>query len=157
MQYITFYIGEARYGLPILVVKEIVRPMEITTVHDVDPCLEGLINLRGQVVAVVNLGVSIGTVSAEVDHAASWLITIKTERELSDEAVAMGFETSSDTVAFLVDRVGEMVEAETGDVDPSPSNFQGDYIDGVIKLDDELVTVLSAPYFLSDCSSKDNA
>ncbi|MFQ5328940.1 MAG: chemotaxis protein CheW, partial [Thermodesulfobacteriota bacterium] len=56
MQYATFYVDDSMYGIPILTVREISRFFTITPVQGADERVEGLLNLRGQIVTVLNLG-----------------------------------------------------------------------------------------------------
>ena len=143
MLYSTFYVDDTRYGVPILVVREISRPIQVTPVEGADPRIEGLLNLRGQIITVINLGTSLGLDSVAFSKE-SRLVVMKTEKELTSEATVKGMHVGQDTVALLVDRVGEVVNAEHEEVEPVPAHIDHPFINGVIKLEGELLVIVSA-------------
>ena len=142
MQYTTFYVGDALYGVPILAVREISRHHNITPVQGADERIEGLMNLRGQIVTVLNLGACLNNdpISQGEDMG---LMIFKNNKELSNEAVQRGISTSYDNVALLVNRIGDVVGADDVEVEPSPAHIPDEFISGVIKLNEKLLTILS--------------
>tara|TARA_B100000959_G_C14771995_1_gene537886 strand:- start:85 stop:537 length:453 start_codon:yes stop_codon:yes gene_type:complete len=145
MQCVTFYIGNVLYGIPILAVREISRFQKITVVQSSENRIEGLINLRGQIITVLNLGkcLEVEPVSHEE---ASRLIILKTEIELTQEAIDSNIKTCKDGVALLVSKIGDVVDTEDSEVEPAPAHINHEYISGVIKLKNQLLTVLSTEW-----------
>ena len=64
-KYLTFALGKEEYGLEILKVREIIKVMDITSVPRTPSYVRGVINLRGQVISVVDLRAKFGMPSAE--------------------------------------------------------------------------------------------
>ena len=67
-QVIIFKLNGVRYGIDILQVQEIMRMVEITPVAEADPNIEGIVNLRGQVIKVINLSRLLGMPEKETDE-----------------------------------------------------------------------------------------
>ena len=154
MQYASFYIDDTMYGIPILTVREISRFFTITPVQGADERIEGLLNLRGQIVTVLNLGRCLYTTAVPLS-AESRIIILKTEEELSPEAVGRDIHTSPDTLALLVGRIGDVVDAEDDDIEPAPPHLSSSYVSGVIKNGGDLLTLLSTEWLCALGKSDD--
>ncbi len=152
MQYATFYIDKAFYGIPILTVREISRFFTITPIQGADERIEGLLNLRGQIVTVLNLGKCLHTTPVPLTEA-SRIIILKTDEDLSPEAVESGISTAPDTLALLVSRIGDVVDADDNNIDSTPPHLSGSYVSGVIQQGSELLTLLKTEWL---CSLEDN-
>lgn len=145
MQYVTFYVQDILYGIPILSVREISRFHHITQVQSSDGRIDGLINLRGKIVPVLNLGTCLDV--SPVDHSGiSRFVIIKSEEELSPEAVELGMKTCNDNMALLVNKIGDVVDADEKQTEPPPAHISHAYFSGVIKLENKLLTVLSTEW-----------
>lgn len=144
MQYATFYLNDDLYGIPILAVREITRPMEMTNVDGSADVVMGLINLRGQIVTVLNLKNCLGLTGLAAAEAADCrMIIMKTNRELSKEARRTGITTGDDTIAWLVTRIGDVVEVPDAAVEPAPAHIADTSgIRGVMQLKGEILTLL---------------
>ena len=147
-QFTTFYLGEERFGVDILLVKEINRHLEITEVAGSPPYIKGLLNLRGQIVTVMDLALRFDRPTTMVTPE-SRCIVLKTDSELSGHLAAGFVEegTSEDAVGFLVDRVDDMVTVDQGQVEHSPANISGmdsKFLSGVINLENELIVLIRA-------------
>jgi purine-binding chemotaxis protein CheW len=151
-QYATFYINDAMYGIPILTVREISRFFSITPIQGADERIEGLLNLRGQIVTVLNLGRCLGVDPIPLG-AKSRIIILKADSDLSAEAIEMGITTSPDTLALLVSRIGDVVDAGDNEIEPAPPHLSSVYVSGVIQHGSELLTILSTDWL---CSLKDD-
>ncbi|MFQ5428349.1 MAG: chemotaxis protein CheW [Thermodesulfobacteriota bacterium] len=152
MQYATFYIDNALYGIPILTVREISRFFTITPIQGADERIEGLLNLRGQIVTVLNLGRCLGAAPVPLS-AKSRIIILKTEEDLCPEAISASFTTSPDTLALLVSRIGDVVAADDSSIEAAPPHLSGTYVSGVIQHGRELLTLLSTEWL---CSLEEN-
>lgn len=145
-QFATFYIGNARFGIDILMVREINRHLEITPAERAPEFVRGLLNLRGQVVTVIDLGVRLG-LGPRVITPESRCLVLKTSSDLAvhQKAGRLDDDTSNDVIGFLIDRVGDMVTVGEKDLEPAPANISG--VDGqfllaVAKLEDGLMVAL---------------
>ncbi len=148
MQYATFYIDRALYGIPILTVREISRFFIITPIQGADARIEGLLNLRGQIVTVLNLGKCLRTTPVPLSPQ-SRIIILKTDEDLSAEAKESGISTAPDTLALLVSGIGDVVDADDNDIEPAPPHLSGTYVSGVVQYGSELLTLLCTEWLCS--------
>lgn len=147
-QFSTFYLGEARFAVDILLIKEINRHLEITEVAGAPEFIRGLLNLRGKIVTVVDLAVRFGLEAKAIDGFSRCII-LKTTAELAGHQAAglLDDDTGPDVVGLLVDRVGDMVVIDDEAILPTPASVGGvesKFVAGVIRLAEELVIVLRA-------------
>ena len=129
LQIVGFRVGNETFGVPIQSVHEIVRMMEITSVPDAPIYIEGVINLRGKIIPVVDLRKRFG------------------EREIkpSKKNRILVAEVGTKMVGLVVDAASEVLKLPPSDVDPPPNVFQdGDlnYVTGVGKLNGRLVILV---------------
>jgi len=156
-QFATFFLNDTLLGLPILTVREITPNIEITEVPLAPDFIRGLVNLRGQVVTIIDLGTKLGLGGHKISEK-SRLIIIKTNTELSDIAIELGVKTSDDPVGLLIDKIGDVVSAEGDEIEPPPANMDvGDlkYIRGIVKTKETLLTVLNLHQLLATENSQE--
>ena len=137
IQLVTFRIGEEEFGVDILAVQEIIRLMQITMVPRAPAFIEGVINLRGKVIPVINMRTRFGMPALEHDS--------------NTRIVVMGLEQK--IVGFLVDGVSEVLRIPAGTVEDPPPVVAGigsEYIRGIGKLDDRLLILLELDNLLCD-------
>ncbi|MBI5235781.1 MAG: chemotaxis protein CheW [Deltaproteobacteria bacterium] len=136
LQLVTFRLGQEEFSLDILKVQEIIRHMELTRVPRTPDFVEGVINLRGRVIPVLDLRKRFGLPGAE-DTSATRIIVV---------------EVSGVTVGLKVDGVSEVLRINADTVEPPPAlvtNIESDYIKGVGKLDNRLLILLDVSKILS--------
>lgn len=136
-QLVTFSIGEEEFGVNILQVQEIIRTMEITNVPMAPDFVEGVINLRGKVIPIVDMRRRFGLESKEHDKYTR-IIVIEIEMII---------------VGFVVDAVSEVLRIPANSVQPPPpvvAGMDAEYIDGVGKLDDRLLILLDLDSLLDN-------
>ncbi|SMP76787.1 purine-binding chemotaxis protein CheW [Desulfonatronum zhilinae] len=136
LQLVTFHIGDEEFGVEILKVQEIIRMMSITRVPKAPDFVEGVINLRGKVIPIVDLRKRFGM--AAQDHDKNTRIIV-----LEINAVIIG---------FVVDSVSEVLRIPANTVEPPPtiiSGIESEYISGVGKLADRLLILLDLDRLLS--------
>jgi len=136
MQLVTFSIGEEEFGVDILKVQEIIRMMEITKVPRAPEFVEGVINLRGKVIPIIDLRKRFG-LSARGHDKHTRIIVI---------------EINNMIVGFVVDSVSEVLRIPFSTVEPPPpvvSGLESEYISGVGKLEDRLLILLDLDRLLS--------
>ena len=136
IQLVTFSIGEEEFGVAILKVQEIIRIMEITKVPKAPPFVEGVINLRGNVIPVIDLRKRFGLETREHDSQTRIIV----------------IEINKMIVGFVVDSVSEVLRIPQNTVEPPPpvvSGLESEYISGVGKLEDRLLIMLDLDRLLS--------
>ncbi|MCL1985384.1 MAG: chemotaxis protein CheW [Betaproteobacteria bacterium] len=129
LQLVTFNIAEEEFGVDILSVQEIIRLMQITTVPRAPACIEGVINLRGKVIPVIDMRKRFNLPAVERDNRTRIIV----------------MEFGAKIVGFLVDAVSEVLRIPANTVEPAPAVVSGvgsEYIKGVGKLDDRLLILL---------------
>ena len=135
-QFCTFYLDEHYFGISVDRVQEIIQPQAITSVALAPAMIAGLINLRGQIVTVIDLRVLLGMPPIEtVDNCMN--IVVSTEQGL---------------FSLLVDRIGdafalgyELSESPPGNV----SEFAKSLTESVYKLDDALLLIMDVAKIVS--------
>ncbi len=137
LQLVTFRLGNEEFSVDILKVQEIIRLMELTRVPKAPEFIEGVINLRGKVIPVMDLRKRFSMPEAE-DTSEARIIVVELE---------------STTVGFRVDGVSEVLRLPADTVEPPPTMVSGvetEYIKGVGKLDDRLIILLDVEKVLTD-------
>lgn len=136
IQLVTFSIGDEEFGVDILQVQEIIRTMEITKVPRAPDFVEGVINLRGKVIPIVDLRRRFGLENRAHDKHTRIIV----------------IEINQMIVGFVVDSVSEVLRIPSGTVEPPPpvvSGMDSEYISGVGKLQDRLLILLDLNKLLS--------
>jgi purine-binding chemotaxis protein CheW len=129
LQLVSFKIGEEEFGVDILKVQEINRMLAITKVPNAPVFVEGVVNLRGRIIPVVDLRCRLGMPS--IEHNSKTRIVV--------------VELENRTVGFIVDEVSEVLRIPRDITEPPPSmvaNIEADYITAVGKLEDRLLILL---------------
>lgn len=152
-QFVTFDTRGLAFGIDILLVREIYDHLEITPVDDAPPYIKGLLNLRGQIVTVFDLGKRL-SLGATVTGEDTSCIVLKTNQELERGPTRdlLHDYTSTEQVGLLVDRVNNVVSVNTKRIEPShtySSGVAGRFMDGVIKLQNKLLVTLRTSELLS--------
>ena len=135
-QLVSFIVGGEEFGISILRVQEIIRPMQITQVPHAPAFVEGIINLRGRIVPVVDLRQRFGFSSREND---------------SDTRILV-LETEEQEVGFVADAVREVLQVDASTIEPAPqlaAPVEARYLRGVAKLEDRLLILLDLEGVLS--------
>ena len=125
----TFYVGDALCGMDILNVQEINKLMEMTKVPQAPDYVTGILNLRGQIVTIIDLGQKLGLGMAEI----------------SAESRNIIINAPGEHVGLLVTRISDVVMADPDKIEPPPANMkgiQGDFFTGVYKTENKLIGIL---------------
>ena len=139
-QYLTFMLGGETYAMGILVIKEIIEYGNLTEVPRMPQFIRGVINLRGAVVPVIDLGSRFGKQATQVTRRTCIVII----------EVATGDETQD--VGVMVDAVNAVLEIPPQEIEPPPSfgaNIRADFISGMGKVNGKFVIILSIQHVLS--------
>ena len=135
LQLIVFSLAQEEYALPITKVQEINRLVAITKLPQTPNFMEGIINLRGQIIPVIDLRKRFALAMAEyTDDSRIIIVTI-----------------GGQTAGIIVDSVAEVVRLQSDHIEPPPKSFTIDsqYIEGVGKLGDRLLILLNLDRTLS--------
>ena len=158
-QFASFYIGDNLFGIDVRLIREINRNIDITKVDSAPPFVRGLLNLRGQIVTVIDVALRMGLRDHLDEKSNCRCIVLKTAEELeakiSEDASIES--TSRDIVALYVDAIGDMVTIEEKEIEPSPANMgeiEGKFISGIAKLEKELLTIVRVSELLRNDEEK---
>ncbi len=133
----TFFIGDALCGIDILNIQEINRNMEATWVPQAPDYVIGVLNLRGRIVTVIDLGKKLGL---------SPILKNKDSRNII-------IDSKDEHIGFMVDRISDVMLAESDKIEPAPANIggvQGCFFKGVFKTETSLIGVLDIEEVLKD-------
>lgn len=153
--YATFTLDRRLFGQTIPMIREIIKSCAITPVPHAPPHVRGLINLRGQVVTILDLAVRLGMPRRETDDD-SHILILKTDAELASmqsRGEGRGLQTSADVVGFLVDSIGDVVEADDARIEPPSANVteaEGRFLSGVIQTESGLLVLLNIRSVLAE-------
>ncbi len=128
-KYLTFLLAEEEYGLEILKVREIIGIMDITKVPQTPDFLEGVINLRGKVIPVVDLRSKFNLPRSEYNDQTCIIVV--------DVGVLMG---------IIVDTVQEVRDIPAGEIEPPPqlgTTVNTSFILGMGKVKDDVKILLN--------------
>ncbi|MBF0537972.1 MAG: chemotaxis protein CheW [Nitrospirae bacterium] len=129
LQLVTFTLGSEEYAVDILKVQEINRMTVITMVPNSPPYVEGVINLRGKVIPVINLRKKFGIAEIENDTDARIMIV----------------DINGITMGMVVDSVSEVLRVSASIVEATPpmaTDISTEFINGIAKLADRLIILL---------------
>ncbi len=144
IQLVTFRLADETYGINVMHVQEVLRITEIAPVPGAPSYVLGIINLRGNVVTVIDTRLRFGLPSTETDDS-SRIVIIETEDQV---------------VGILVDSVAEVVELQQSEVDSAPNvgnDESSRYIQGVANREDDLLIVVDLNKLLTDDEWSDMA
>ncbi|MDK2919871.1 MAG: purine-binding chemotaxis protein CheW [Candidatus Petromonas sp.] len=136
-QYVIFKLGSEEYGVDIMRVKEISEFKESTKVPNSPYFVDGIINLRGEIIPIINL---------------KKRFNIESEGINSDTRIIV-INLNEKNVGFVVDEASQVLRINDEDIDPAPEIIAGvdrQYINGVGKIDDKIVILLDLEKILSD-------
>jgi purine-binding chemotaxis protein CheW len=139
-QYLTFMLGGKVYGLCILTIKEIIEYNKITEVPMTPDFISGVINLRGNVVPVIDLGQRFSNVATDITKRTSIVILEITNDDLKIE------------IGIIVDVVNEVLDIRESEIEAAPAlgnQIETSFISGMAKVDDKLLILLDIGNVLS--------
>jgi purine-binding chemotaxis protein CheW len=137
LQLVSFGIGEEEFGVDILEVQEIIRMINVTNVPNSPEFVEGVINLRGRVIPVIDLRTRLGMVKLE--HGKDTRIVV--------------VEISGKTIGFIVDSVSEVLRIPRSITEPPPpltTGINAEYITAIGKLENRLIILLDLEKILKE-------
>lgn len=133
IQMVTFQLGIEKYGIDIMDVQEIVSKQEIRTIPNAPAYVEGIFNLRGYIIPVINLHKRFQIEKAQLDE---------------DEELLSGFiivNINNMKLGVIIDKVMKVVYIKSGEIHPPPKLISGigaEYIHGVVNSENDEYLVL---------------
>jgi purine-binding chemotaxis protein CheW len=129
VQLVGFIVGEEEFGVPILSIQEIIKPIEWTRVPFVPDYVLGVFNLRGNVLPLIDLRKKFGAPAADIDENTRFIV----------------MKIKGEDVAFVIDKLTSALRIPKKEILPPPDTYnnEDDIIDGVGRLSDgRIITVL---------------
>ncbi len=137
LQWVTYRLGEETYGINVMQVQEVLRYTEIAPVPGAPDYVLGIINLRGNVVTVIDTRARFGLMPADT----------------TDNTRIVIIESDEQVVGILVDSVAEVVYLKSSEIDSAPNvgtEESAKFIQGVSNRDGELLILVDLNKLLSD-------
>jgi len=134
-QFAVFSLGEEKYAVDIVVIKEIIRPLKITPIPGAPPFIEGVVNIRGDVVPVIEMRKR---------------FEVEGDREMDPRMMIVRVENQ--WVGIIVDTVTEVIRVASADIKPPPRVMSGEgarYLAGVCQYEEDLVVLLNLDEILT--------
>ncbi len=132
MQLCTFFLNQIYFGIDVMQVQEVIRYQKTTPVPLAAEDIMGLINLRGQIITVIELKRRLKMNESTTDEQTSFNIILQTR---------------SQTVSLLVDEMGDVVEVDNSKFESTPATLKGkisQMLQGAFKFQDNFLLVLDA-------------
>ncbi len=139
-QFSTFYIDGRLYGIDVMKVQEITKPMDVTLMRTAPAFIKGLINLRGQIATAIGLRELFGlTPDASLNK---MTVVCKVEDVL---------------LSLLVDNIGDVVEVSDSSFEKAPKTIPGNircFMDGVYKTEQSILSIINLDSILVELDKK---
>jgi purine-binding chemotaxis protein CheW len=132
--FLTFVLGNEMYGIEILKVREIIDPMNITTVSQTTDYMKGVINLRGKVIPVIDLRLKF-SMPEEVHTKETCVIVV----DISEQS------NTPQQIGIIVDSLSEVLDINSGEIEEAPQfgqKIDRNFILGLSKTDEKIITLL---------------
>ena len=136
IQWVTFHLEQEKYGIKVMQVQEVLRMTEIAPVPGAPHYVLGIINLRGNVVTVIDTRRRFGLAEVESD----------------DETRIVIVEADNNVVGIMVDSVAEVIDLKMSEIETAPNvgnDESSKYIQGVSSRDNELLILVDVNKLLS--------
>jgi purine-binding chemotaxis protein CheW len=139
-QYLTFQLGDEVFAFGILNIREIIEYGRLTEVPRMPGFIRGVINLRGSVVPVIDLGQRFGKAPTQVSpRTCIVILEVENDGDLH-------------SVGVMVSSVNDVVEIPPDQIEPAPefgAHIRTDFIEGMGKMNDRFVIILKVEHVLS--------
>lgn len=125
-QLVLFSLGKEEFAIPITQVKEIIQFKDVTKIPNTAEYIKGVINLRGQIIPVVDLAMKLQLSSS-----------------VSSDKRALIIETNRLEIGVVVDEVTEVIRLQDSAIEPLPTVSTNEYIRGIGKDGNRLLILLN--------------
>lgn len=135
-QLVTFQLGSELYGVDIMDVKEIVKIQAVRLIPNAPFYVEGIINLRGEVIPIINL------------HKRFYIKKMEVQSDdgmSEDEGGFIILDIEGNKIGIIIDRIERVVPVNRDEVKPPPQMLAGigtEYIQGVVRQNDDYLIIL---------------
>lgn len=139
-QYSTFTIDGRLYGIDVMKVQEVTKPLQVTLMQTAPPYIKGLINLRGQIATAIGLRELFGIKDGGAPE--KMTVVCKIEDVL---------------LSLLVDNIGDVIEVQDKNFEPAPQTIPTNirsFMQGVYKTDDAILSILSLDAILIELDKR---
>jgi purine-binding chemotaxis protein CheW len=136
VQLVSFRVGNEQYGIHIRQVQEIIRMPEITQLPQTDDFIKGIINLRGNIIPIIDMRTRFNM----------------EENEYSELTRVIVLSLDEKFIGIVVDSVSKVLELPDGAIEDAPDIINGlskEYIEGVGKIDENMIIILKAEKVLT--------
>lgn len=131
LQLVGFTIGKELFGVDILMVQEIIRAAPITPVPNSPDFVEGVINLRGNILPVIDLRKRLNLYTGAVNQKDTWILILDIQGKIT---------------GFIVDSVTEVLKIQEDTIEPPPdiitAGLESQYLRGVCDIGHQLLIML---------------
>jgi purine-binding chemotaxis protein CheW len=136
-QLVAFFLANEEYGVPIIQVQEVIRKPDITRIPGMPDFVDGVINLRGKIIPIIDLRKRFGLAQTDDSDKTRIIVTKATDQILG----------------LVVDGVSEVVHLMKEQVEPIPASIaaiDAEYLSGVGKFDKRIIILLNLEKLLTD-------
>ena len=137
IQVVGFMLKGELFGVDILNVEEIIKPVDFTYVPNTKSFVMGVVNLRGKIIPIVDLRLKFGLVQKPIG---------------SETRIIVAY-MEDNTVGFIVDKIERVYYIEKKSIEPTPPNIPQTiekYVKGVGKMDNKIMTLLNIENLLKE-------
>ena len=137
VQIVVAELAKEEYGIPIMQVQEIIKPPEITRIPNMPDFLEGIINLRGKIIPIIDL--------RKRFHLE--------EKGMTEETRVVVTNIEGQSIGLVADSVSDVIRLAQDSIDPIPSmmsQIDSEFLSGVGKLDKRIIILLNIEKVFSD-------
>lgn len=140
VQLVVFAVGSQEFGIHISKVREIINITKLVTLPNMPPAIVGIIEIRGVVLPIVDLGLKFG-----------WTDTNSSANAAKEQKVML-IESADSLVGFLVDSVLEVLQVPTNSIDLASKvhGLASDLILGICSLEERLIPVVDSEQLLTE-------
>lgn len=135
-EFLTFYIGKQLFGVPVLSVRDVLKPQKLARIPLAPPEVAGAINLRGRIITTIDVRCRLG-LQPSAEKVRCMSVVVNHGEEL---------------YSLMVDRVGEVLRVSPDIFENTPSTIGAkwrDLSDGIYRLEDALMIILDIPKLLA--------
>ncbi len=136
-QLVTFQLGDELYGVDIMDVKEIVRVQAVRPIPNAPYYVEGIINLRSEIIPIINLHKRF--------HIQKHASQVDDELDEDDGGFII-LDIEGNKIGIIIDRIAHVVQVDKGDIKPPPQMLCGigtEYIEGVVRQGEAYLIILN--------------
>ncbi|MBN2038770.1 MAG: purine-binding chemotaxis protein CheW [Spirochaetes bacterium] len=139
-QYLTFTLRNDIYGIKVHVIREVGMFGKVFTVPKSPDCIRGIINLRGNVIPVIDLNSRLFGTESIITRMTN-IVVVEVEQE-----------NEKNQIGVIIDSVKEVVDVPEGDTENTPGfglNLRSDFVEGIAKVKDDFIILLDMPTVLN--------